>query len=635
MTSFDLLHRPWSFVRAIDPRRSLTAGIVWLVVALAASFATAAWIWVGDLAGENVVQQHIRRLSLETEQLASDVGQAVNTRLDALRAAGAVLSQTRATSTNGYLATLFSTLVDGYPDMDWLAIADMSGRQIASVSSLNGGSSVGQELWFLEGRRGTWIGMIGRSDRSAAHGQQAVQGSISSLGDMAAPVLDARGRVIGVIAARLHWHQEGEHLQRLNEATDSRQSALAVVLDRSDVVVVGPEQLVGLPWGGKDDVSSSSRGSGVVGESASQVAWSPRFQRMPDGSRVLAVRAPFSVGGSPSLAAWQVQLSEPRARVFQRSYALGIEIAWVSLFLGAITAILGALGAAHLTSRLKRLTRSVAKIGRNDGARIEVPKGRDEVARLGIAFAKILDDLQRERHELRELSSNLERRVADRTREVERLAEESRYTAVVRERLKIARDLHDTLAHSMMAMLSEIRLLRRLQSHDPASMRAELMRAEEVAQQGLNEARDAITQMRFNAVRDTGLSAALAGALRRFGDQTGLGVTYAAEPATDGFVDERAETVFRMVEEALRNIARHAQATKVNVTLRVSDGARLELRIEDDGVGFDENAAHVGHYGLVGLREQAQLIGADLKIESEVNRGTLVRITLPLSPAGW
>ena len=78
--------------------------------------------------------------------------------------------------------------------------------------------------------------------------------------------------------------------------------------------------------------------------------------------------------------------------------------------------------------------------------------GLDEVAQLGRAFANVLTDLQNERRELKNLSLELERRVAVRTREVERLAEETRYAAIARERLKMARDLHDTLAHSMMAL---------------------------------------------------------------------------------------------------------------------------------------------------------------------------------------
>src|SRR5271154_1380839 len=74
-------------LRDMDPRRSLVAGIIWLVIALAASFAVAASLWAGRVAREIVVQQHVRRLALETDQLASDVGQAVGVRLDVLRAA--------------------------------------------------------------------------------------------------------------------------------------------------------------------------------------------------------------------------------------------------------------------------------------------------------------------------------------------------------------------------------------------------------------------------------------------------------------------------------------------------------------------------------------------------------------------
>jgi signal transduction histidine kinase len=202
----------------------------------------------------------------------------------------------------------------------------------------------------------------------------------------------------------------------------------------------------------------------------------------------------------------------------------------------------------------------------------------------------------------------------------------------VRERLKIARDLHDTLAHSMMAMLSEVRLLRRLETRDPASLRDELARAEEVAHEGLNEARTAIAQMRVNAVRDTGLGAALGKAFDRFIDRTGLSGEFSADPEAARFGDERAETLFRMAEEAMRNIERHAMATRAAVALEIIDAAEIRLRIEDDGVGFDPAAPHPGHYGIVGLREQAQLIGARLDIDSAPGLGTKLRVTLRIAP---
>jgi signal transduction histidine kinase len=356
----------------------------------------------------------------------------------------------------------------------------------------------------------------------------------------------------------------------------------------------------------------------------------PRFERLPNGDTVLVARAAVRLDAATA-APWVVQLSEPQPQVYQRADALAARILWISAFLGIATALVGALGARHLTNRLQRLARSVGAVGRNEIERIEIPRGRDEVAQLGAAFASILEALGKERRGLIELSAELERRVAVRTREVERLAEESRYAAIVRERLKIARDLHDTLAHSMMAMLSEVRLLRRLQLHDPKALPKELSRAEEVAREGLTEARNAIAQMRVNAVRDTGLGPALAGAFDRFLDRTGLLGSLHADPEAARFGDERAETLFRMAEEALRNVERHAMATRIEVTLAMQ-GARLALRIADDGIGFDASAAHPGHFGLLGLAEQAELIGAAFRIDSAADRGTTLEISLRIQP---
>jgi signal transduction histidine kinase len=267
-------------------------------------------------------------------------------------------------------------------------------------------------------------------------------------------------------------------------------------------------------------------------------------------------------------------------------------------------------------------------VGQNEPGQFEAPGGLDEVAQLGSAFAKILGDLQQERDEL-------ERRVAVRTREVQRLAEESRYAAIVRERLKIARDLHDTLAHSMMAMLSEIRLLRRLQAHDPLAVAAELAHAEEVAHDGLNEARAAITQMRLHAVRETGLGPALSNAFERFIDRTALSGEFSADAEAARFGDERAETLLRMAQEIFRNIERHARATRVTVKLQITNGRQLELHVEDNGIGFDPQAVPPEHYGIVGLREQAELIGAVLLIESKPNQGTCFSILLRLPPEAF
>lgn len=583
----------------IDPRRSLAAAAMWLIIGLAVTFSIAAALWVGSIARANVFEQHVRRLSLETEQLSSDLGQALAARLGAIRAA-------RTMAPND-LKVVFEELVSAYPDLDWIAIAAADGTIVSARDSLPVGADMASRRWFIAGSQAPWLGIIDDIARSPKAG----------FGDMAAPLRDQNGRVVGVIAAHLIWQRAPNHPQRLTDEADPDVATQAYVLDRDAKILFGPKGTPGTPWAGV----------GAGGPAAAL-----QFERLPNGRQVLVSRAPVSAGGAVSALGWQALLCEPIERVYRRADTLALKILWVSLCLGAATALLGILGARQLTRRLQRLTHSVTSLGQSPGTSLDVPPGLDEVAQLGGAFSRIHDDLQRERSELQSLSGELERRVAVRTGEVQRLAEESRYAAIVRERLKIARDLHDTLAHSMMAMLSEIRFLRRLLAHDPGAVPAELLHAEELAHEGLKEARAAITQMRVTAVRDLGLGPALSSAFDRFIDHTGLMGEFTAEPAAARFGDERAETLLSMANEALRNVERHARATRVLVSLQSVDDSHLELCVADNGVGFDPAAVRPGHYGIVGLREQAQLIGAELRIDSKPDAGTRVCVRWRLSP---
>jgi signal transduction histidine kinase len=549
-------------VSTLDPRRSLAAGIIWLVVGLAASFAVAASLWAGQVAREIVVQQHVRRLALETDQLGADLGAAINARLQAIRAVNQLVPASQ----------VFARLTQVYPELSWIALANADGVITAGDGTIPGASNQTDAIWFAAGRRAPWIGTI----------ESVTAAAPLRLGDFAAPLTDAAGKVTGVVSARLLWRRASGVVPRLSEMLDVQGSAQTLIVDGDGKLVSGH----GTPFD-----RSAPEG--------------PQFESRDDKTFLVARATVELPGIAPH---WQVQLVEPKDFVYQRANALAVRIWWISICVGAVTAVIGAMGAKRLTNRLQALTRSAAAAGRNEGTRIEVPRGHDEVAQLGAAFAKVLDDLRQER------------------------SEESRYAAVVRERLQIARDLHDTLAHSMMAMLSEVRLLRKLQLQHPESMQDELARAEQVAQSGLNEARSAIAQIRVNSVRDTGLGPALSHAVERFKNRTSQDIEFAADPAAASFGDRRAEVVFRIAEEALRNIERHAGATRVSVELRSPAPGRVQLRIADDGVGFDTTLARPGHFGLVGLREQAQLIGADLDIDSAPGRGTRLSLNLRTAP---
>ena len=438
-----------------------------------------------------------------------------------------------------------------------------------------------------------------------------------------------------MIAAHLSWDRAPSHIQRLTDESDLKEATQAYVIDRAGMVVVGPPDArnrawPGIPIEGRLQIASILKSTGAA---ASEIEDSPQFQRLPDGRTVLVSQSSLT-GENLGPLGLKVLVSEPESRVNQRGDAVAARILWISLGLGAATALIGALGAGQLTRRLRNLTLSVTSRGRT-GSRIDIPDGSDEVAQLGAAFSNLLDDLEQERRELRMLSDELERRVSIRTQEVERLAEESRYGAVVRERLRIARDLHDTLAHSMMAILSEIRLLKRLHAREPTAVLEELSKAEKIAQEGLEEARAAITQMRGSAVRETGLGPALRSAFERFTNSTGIAGSFFADVDAAGFGDDRAETLLRMAQEILRNVERHARATEVSIRLELMNQETLELCIKDNGIGFDPQRAQPGHYGLVGLREQAHIIGAELKIDSTSSEGTTIRASLRVSPISF
>jgi signal transduction histidine kinase len=601
---------------AVDPRRSFGAAAMWLIVALAVTFAVAAAVWVGGIARRNVLEQHVRRLSLETDQLSSDLGQALTVRLDAVHAAGAMAKASGERPDN--LRIVFAELTAAYPNLDWIDAADAHGVIVASRDSRDVGTPVTASPWFSSGTRGPWLGVVdldGRPPFTPSNG-------FADFGDLAIPVGAESTPGAGVIRAHVRWRRAAHHPERLTDEPDPRTTTEVCVMDQAGMILVGPTQWLGKRWPGvpvASDPQAGESGPAAPGSDA------PRFERLPDGRRALVATSALAASDEITSLGWRVLLIEPNERVFQRANALALQILWVSLCLGVVTAGLGILGAQQLTRRLKQLAVSVTQVGQHATSRIEVPGGADEVARLGQAFARLLDELALERNEL-------ERRVAVRSREVERLAEESRYAAIVRERLTIARDLHDTLAHSMMAILSEIRFLRKLQSRDPHALTKELARAELIAHEGLQEARRAITQVRATAVRETGLGPALEEVFERFLNLTGLTGDFQADVSAAPFGDERAETVLRMAREALRNVERHAKATHVIMRLQAIDESSLELRIEDNGVGFDPETVPPGHYGLVGLREQAEIIDAELDIQSVPNQGTTFRVVLRLSP---
>ena len=226
---------------------------------------------------------------------------------------------------------------------------------------------------------------------------------------------------------------------------------------------------------------------------------------------------------------------------------------------------------------------------------------------------------QRERKQHAELEA-AHQRLRRHTATVEQLA-------VSRERNRLARDLHDTLAHSLAALSVQLEALRTLLTHDPAAAQDALNGVTTLARNGLEESRQAIQALRTDPLKTLGLVGALRGMLQNFQARTGVQADLTVAGQEPDLTDEEVQALFRIAEESLTNVERHAAAQQVTVRLAFGSD-RIDLVIRDDGVGFDPAAVDPDRYGLTGIQERAAMIGATFRVRSRQGGGTEVRCSL-------
>jgi signal transduction histidine kinase len=207
-------------------------------------------------------------------------------------------------------------------------------------------------------------------------------------------------------------------------------------------------------------------------------------------------------------------------------------------------------------------------------------------------------------------------------------AAEADRTAIA-ERARLARELHDGLAQDLWTAQLELdRLAADLDRDDPAAGER-LQRARHALDEAGNEARAAVATLR--AGFDAGLSFAdeLPRRIRAFGDRTGYPVDLTIEPGVARLSGVAANEALRVIDEALHNVAKHADATRIRVHV-AQEGTRVVVTVEDNGRGFAGPPPETGH-GIEGMRERAALLGGDLDIRSSVGGGTSVRLRVPES----
>lgn len=236
----------------------------------------------------------------------------------------------------------------------------------------------------------------------------------------------------------------------------------------------------------------------------------------------------------------------------------------------------------------------------------------DRVARRSAALERTNEQLRASRTELRRLS-----------RELLEIAE--------RERTRLSREVHDQIGQALTGIKMDLTTTRRrLQRSDVAGAEVSLSAAIDLVDETVRMARRIALDLRPSLLDDFGLAAAVEWQLDDFAKRSGIRQHVAVDVDESVVSPAVATAAFRILSEALTNIARHAGASAVDVRL-ATDGSRLTLVVRDDGRGISDQERSGPHaLGLLGIRERARQLGGRVTVVGEPGRGTVVKLVLPL-----
>ncbi|NJD01865.1 MAG: sensor histidine kinase [Ruminiclostridium sp.] len=202
------------------------------------------------------------------------------------------------------------------------------------------------------------------------------------------------------------------------------------------------------------------------------------------------------------------------------------------------------------------------------------------------------------------------------------------------ERQRVARDIHDGPAQLMSNVVLKAEICERMIDMDLEKAREELQSLKKTVRESLQDVRKIIYNLRPMSLDDLGLVPTLQRYIMTFQEDTGISVSFKTRGAPDDVKPVISLTVFRIVQEAISNIKKHAGAKSVSINLEFSEKC-LELYIYDDGSGFDTGKLNVrtgdmsSGFGLLGMKERVELLGGVFNINSELDKGTRLNIAIP------
>ncbi|MFQ6069447.1 MAG: histidine kinase [Candidatus Aminicenantales bacterium] len=199
------------------------------------------------------------------------------------------------------------------------------------------------------------------------------------------------------------------------------------------------------------------------------------------------------------------------------------------------------------------------------------------------------------------------------------------------ERTRIAREIHDELGQSLLALKMDLSLMLKEVPKGLKTLRKKIAAMSELVKNSIKEVKRIATELRPAIIDELGLAAAVEWQVNRFQARTGIKCTTSIEPKEPKVTRHQSTAIFRILQEGLTNIARHSNANRVRVSLK-KKGNRVELEIKDNGKGIsEEKLSNPSSFGLSGMEERVLAMNGKIKITGKPEKGTTVKVSIPLA----
>lgn len=417
---------------------------------------------------------------------------------------------------------------------------------------------------------------------------------------IAVPIIDTvSGQFKGIIAGRfyLSFQRLGQEIQKLKVGEEGT----AYLVDRTGRLIYHPvSSLIASDYSHREAVKRLQRGerTGAITSQESGQA------KTVEGYAVVGVTGWGLVIGEP----W-TQVVNP-AEISLRPVAIVLVVGLI------IVAVLVSLLVQRVSDPIQNLVTQARQVSAGDyDAQVTLSRIK-EIRELGMAFNEMVEQIRKYRAGVRQY-------VADITRSQED------------ERRRIARELHDDTVQSLIAIGQRIELIKDMLD-DPAEARNRLSELRAMVTGAIASVRQFSRDLRPLTLEDLGLVAAMQYLVNQLNQSEGIEVELEVDGNPDGLLPDMEVAIYRILQEALNNVRRHAQATSVKV-LACFTPEEVQLTVTDNGKGFVvpesiTDFASAGSFGMMGLQERAQLFGGNIFVESQPYEGTIVRMVMLRHP---